>query len=369
MEVDKDEQIDIEFEGVISLKDKEDAQLLVHTLIQLMNSCINLFRELQHNKQAWRPVLTDMIVSHRLCLGFLEVCIDGDIKSQSRDSLSSLYQSIKQLESLFITCGNEYPPNNKIPFIIGEFNNFLHEMAAITDYMETDQIFRIKKCCKIVLYQLVIVREANNDVHLELKLENIKDATEYLHHLITNRISILPPSPTRGKLTTSQNTIKYHSELLLISSYNYLSLFDNQSRENQIIAITSIANGIKEILECIDQTKRKSFVQFNSQNLLQKLRDLEMAIYHRRSDQFIEQAKLFIEEINFIRDRVNEKLIEENNDQNCEALNESCEKLRFMTRSLLSSARNALDNPNDDQSQFLLRLAVSGLPPLLFSFF
>ena len=350
--------IDIEFEGVISLKDKTDGQLLVQTLTNVMKASMTLFTDLRRNNQVWRPILHDMIITLKLSQTFTEVCINDEIKLGATLSLDSIDKSIKRLEYYFIKVGEEFPAPDMISSITKDINNFLVEMANLLDFMEDDQIERIKKCAKIALYQLMIIREATDDSHLDLKLENTKTALEYLHELLVNRFCVLSETSVKEKLNESAKNILHYKELLIISSFNFLSLNDNDSRENQVISITNIATAIKDILSLIGQTKKKVYYTFDSTNLFANLNSLETAILHGRTKEFCEQAKLVIEEINEIRKRASIKIIPD--DTVCESLRESCNKLKFMTKSLISAARNALENPND-QAQFILQLAVSGL--------
>jgi len=336
------------FNGVVSLRTREEVVALIEAVARVVHAG-NIFESMRHDPQAWRPMLADIVVICNSAFTFQEVCLDPEGKERTGELAASMESSKRALGQLFLGLqGDRFPSAQEQQDIQVEMQNVLFKMAEVTDEMETDQVYRIKRAAKLAFEHVRALRTTTNNYRLEPKLADLRFAVDNLMQCLDNRLNILPDSPLKQDISYARSDIQHNLEPYIAASQIYIAHLTSQAQEEQAQALEPIVLGIKTIIDLIGDTLQKGQCSFRHEQILEDLDRLADAVRGGSAADAAGSARLLVEELNRMRDRATMDDEPDNSD-----LNDSCNRLAEMTQRLLAATRDALSTKSDQANETL----------------
>ena len=310
----------------------------------------NIFEAMRSNPQAWRPVLQDIIVISNSAASFQEVCLDPEGKERTSLIAQSMDASKRALGQLFLGLQDgRFPTAQEQQEITAEMQNVLFKMAEVTDEMEEDQVYRIKRAAKLAFQHVLVLKETTSDYRLDSKLADLRFAVSSLLQCLDNRLNILPDSPLKQDISYARDDVQHSCEPYIGASQLYIAHLTAQAQEQQVQALTPMVMGIKLIIDVIGDTLQKGQCDFRAGQILEDLDKLSQAVQSGNAAEAADSARLLVEELNKMKQRSSSN----DDDTDNSELNDSCNRLNDMTQRLLAATRNALSSQSTEAKDAL----------------
>jgi len=219
-------------------------------------------------------------------------------------------------------------------------------MAEVTDVMEEDQVYRIRRASKLAFQHVLTIRETSNDYRVEQKFQDMRLAISNLLKCLDNRLNVLHESPLTTDLACARADIANNLEEYISKTKLYLAHGTPDSKQLQERALEPMVLGIKTVIDLIGDTLTKGRCNFRHEQILDDLDKLTNAVQFGNAKDAAGSARTLVEELNKMKAGIG--------DPDNSELNDSCNRLSEMTKRLLAATKNALNSPdNTDANQAL----------------
>lgn len=331
------------FNAVVSLKTPEQVQQFAAAIKRIVDASATLLDDLRADASAWRPLLQDIVLLIKLCWVFVEVCLEEQAKTRASDLVAEMEEAKKSLARLCLDLQNSGAGLTRelANGMIVQIQNLLIRTASLTDEMEADQVFRVKRSAKHAFTQLLVLKDTASDFMLDGKLATAQEAWAHLGQVLDNRLAVLAPSGLKEELANAREVVAFHGGALVDATRAYVAHPDVEAGQARVEAIQQLAAAVQFIVSRIDETLTRASCSFQQDVINAKLAAFEDAVQHGSTSEAAANAKFLIDELNKLKSNSS---LRSGDADNTDELSASCDKLQDMTRKLIMAAKDAIEN-------------------------
>jgi len=343
------------FNAVVSLKTPEQVQQFSTAIKRIVDGSATLLDDLRANPEGWRPLLQDIVLMIKLSWVFVEVCLEEEARQRSNDLVAEMEEAKKRLarHCLELQSSQAGLTRELANGMIVEVQNLLIRTASLTDEMELDQVFRVKRSAKYAFNQLLVLKDTASDYLLENKLSDAQAAWDHLCQVLDNRLSVIPDSPLHPELANAREVVAFHGRALVDATRTYVRNLDGRSQAARAEAIQQLAVALQFVVNRIDETLTRASCSFQQDVINAKLAAFEDAVQHGSTAEAAANAKFLIDELNKLKSNSSLRSSEDHSNE----LGASCDKLQDMTRRLLMAAKDAIGKKEGGDEQLKATLS------------